>query len=203
MANVSQNPSAENLTDKIREDVLLEGHAYDGIQEYDNDLPLWWTVIFVMSIFWAVLYFVGITFTKNIPTYEEGLARENIKINAVRSAAMAKMPKLTPASLNTLLKDESLVATGNGVYATTCASCHGAKGEGGIGANLADMYWIHGAQPMNIYDTISKGVVEKGMPSWESSLSLESRVALVAFIQSLEGTNPANPKAPQGVKVEG
>ena len=30
---------------------LLTDHAYDGIQEYDNPLPGWWTYTFVATIF--------------------------------------------------------------------------------------------------------------------------------------------------------
>ena len=31
-------------------------HLYDGIQEYDNPLPGWWTWIFVGSIFFSLRY---------------------------------------------------------------------------------------------------------------------------------------------------
>ena len=38
------------------EDRLLD-HKYDDIQEYDNPLPGWWTLILWGTIVWAVLYF--------------------------------------------------------------------------------------------------------------------------------------------------
>lgn len=199
MANEPNVPQETN----VDEDLLIAGHAYDGIREYDNDLPMWWTVLLVMSVFWALLYFVGITFTGNVNTYEEDLAYRTAEVNAVRAQAMAKMPALTDQSIAELLKNPGLSTTGNGLYATVCASCHGAKGEGGIGPNLTDAYWIHGGKDLQVFTTISKGVVDKGMAAWESSISTENRVALVAFIKSIQGTNPPNAKAPQGVKIEG
>ena len=35
----------------------LTDHAYDGIREYDNPLPGWWTYLFVGTIVFSVLYF--------------------------------------------------------------------------------------------------------------------------------------------------
>ena len=36
----------------------LTGHNYDGIQEYDNPLPGWWTWLFVASIIFAFFYWI-------------------------------------------------------------------------------------------------------------------------------------------------
>ncbi|MBI5611205.1 MAG: cytochrome C, partial [Deltaproteobacteria bacterium] len=38
-----------------RDDRLLE-HNYDGIQEYDNPLPGWWTALFWLTIVFAAGY---------------------------------------------------------------------------------------------------------------------------------------------------
>lgn len=34
----------------------LFDHDYDGIQEFDNDLPPWWLNLFYLTIIWSVLY---------------------------------------------------------------------------------------------------------------------------------------------------
>ena len=46
---------------------------------------------------------------------------------------------------------------------------------------------------------ILNGVGAKGMPTWGNMLSDDQIKAAAIYVKSLRGTNPANPKAPQGV----
>jgi cytochrome c oxidase cbb3-type subunit 3 len=80
--------------------------------------------------------------------------------------------------------------------------CHRADGGGNIGPNLADEYWLHGGSIAEMNKTINEGVLEKGMPNWGKMLSPEQVNAVTAYVASLAGTNPTNPKAPQGNKAE-
>ncbi|MEM1350129.1 MAG: c-type cytochrome, partial [Myxococcota bacterium] len=84
------------------------------------------------------------------------------------------------------------------VYASNCASCHGDLGQGLIGPNLVDAFWMNGGDDVSIFETVSVGVPAKGMPPWESILMPEERVAVTAFLYSIRGTTPPNPKEPQG-----
>lgn len=43
---------------KMKEKDILTDHDYDGIKEFDNDLPPWWLWLFYLSILWAVVYMV-------------------------------------------------------------------------------------------------------------------------------------------------
>ncbi len=59
----------------------------------------------------------------------------------------------------------------------------------------------------DIFKTIKYGVPEKGMVSWQAQLNPTKIQQVSSFIKSLAGTNPENPKEPQGdlweeVKVE-
>jgi cytochrome c oxidase cbb3-type subunit 3 len=45
---------------------------------------------------------------------------------------------------------------------------------------------------------INEGVPAKGMVSWKTLLNPEKIENVIAFLQTLEGTNPPNAKAPQG-----
>jgi cytochrome c oxidase cbb3-type subunit 3 len=74
-------------------------------------------------------------------------------------------------------------------------------GGGLIGPNLTDSAWIHGGQITDIYKTVVNGVLEKGMPPWGKTLKPEDVEQVVAYVASLQGSNPANPKAPQGPPV--
>jgi cytochrome c oxidase cbb3-type subunit 3 len=53
----------------------------------------------------------------------------------------------------------------------------------------------------DIYKTVTIGVLEKGMPPWGKTLKPEQLSAVVAYVSTLQGTTPANPKAPQGNPV--
>jgi cytochrome c oxidase cbb3-type subunit 3 len=97
-----------------------------------------------------------------------------------------------------MLGDKSAVEKGGTLYAERCAACHGDQGQGLIGPNLTDNYWLHGGKPEQIMKVIQKGVLDKGMPPWEDSMSEEEVMQAVAFIASIHGTNPGGAKEPQG-----
>ena len=102
----------------------------------------------------------------------------------------------------TLLADASDLAGGAKIYTTSCVACHGAKGEGGVGPNLTDNYWLHGADIKDVFKTIKYGVDGKGMASWQSVYSPKQLAQVASYVKSLHGTNPPNGKEPQGVLVE-
>jgi cytochrome c oxidase cbb3-type subunit 3 len=76
------------------------------------------------------------------------------------------------------------VEAGRATYATTCVSCHGDKLQGGIGPNLVDKLWIHGGTPTDLYATLEKGVLAKGMPAWVPVIGAKKSAEVVAFILS-------------------
>ena len=96
--------------------------------------------------------------------------------------------------------DPAELAAAAVVFEKNCSSCHGSSGEGGIGPNLTDNYFIHGPEKENISNVIINGVLEKGMAPWGTILPKEDIPKLVNYIISLRGTNPENPKPPQGEK---
>ena len=100
-----------------------------------------------------------------------------------------------------LLTDKASLANGKMVFDAMCVACHGLSGgsnPGGVGPNLTDEYWISGGGVSNIYNTIKVGVPEKGMISWESSLSPQQMQEAASYIVSLGGTNPEDAKEAQG-----
>lgn len=181
-------------------DVVLTGHTYDGIKEYDNPMPGWWVWTFWATIVFAVFYVPAVHFWDLIDDYGDNLAAETAALTDVRAAFAAANPSfdVDEASLQAFVDDESAVLAGATVYAASCAACHGNAGQGLIGPNLADAYWVHGGSNVAIYSVITEGVLAKGMPGWEASLTAEQRAQLVAYIRSLEGTDPPGAKAPEG-----
>ena len=179
-------------------DHLLE-HNYDGIQEFDNPMPRWWVYLFWATIIFSILYFL------NVPGFGIGKGRiaDYDRDMAAAAAADAKRKAAEPAGasgeqLTAMTKDASVVALGKQVFGQNCAACHRADAGGQIGPNLADDYWLHGGTLEQIHKTVVDGVLEKGMPPWGKVLKPNQLDAVVAYVYTLRGTNPPNPKAPQG-----
>ncbi len=178
---------------------LLE-HSYDGIQEYDNPMPRWWVITFWATIVFSILYAL------NVPGIGNGKGRI-ADYNADMARAMALREKMEPAgvitdsSLALLAGDAAALQLGKQVFETNCAACHRADGGGQIGPNLTDDSWIHGGSPSAIRTTINDGVLAKGMPEWGKILKPDEVSAVAAYVASLLGSNPPNPKAPEGTKT--
>src|SRR5690606_4951634 len=83
-----------------------------------------------------------------------------------------------------------------------CGMCHGNQGEGLIGPNLTDEFWLHGGEVGDIFRTIKYAVPEYGMVPWEANLTPAQIAQVSNFILSLEGTNLPSGKAPESEKKE-
>jgi cytochrome c oxidase cbb3-type subunit 3 len=93
-----------------------------------------------------------------------------------------------------------VIASGQAIFKSTCAPCHGDHAQGNVGPNLTDDYWLHGGKINDLFKTIKYGVLSKGMPTWEKQLSPKQISDVANYIESLHGSNPAGAKAPQGTK---
>ncbi len=176
---------------------VLTSHSYDGIQEYDNPMPFWWKAIFVLSIVWSGFYVVAIEFGY-INKYKGNLNEEAEAIAAVRAKVQDERPPVTDEVLLAAVDNPEMLAQGQKHYTSTCASCHGQNGEGLIGPNLTDKFWLHGGGAMDVWQVVDKGVTAKGMPAWGPILGHDGTVAVSAYVVSLRNTNVAGGKAPQG-----
>jgi len=179
-------------------DRLME-HGYDGIREYDNPLPGWWVWIFWATIVFSVGYWGWFQMGPGpsvVAVYEAEMREA-----AARAPAAPAPGSVTDQSLLALQKNAGALAKGKEIFTGRCVPCHGDRAQGIVGPNLTDDYWLHGGRPAEIYHTITEGVPEKGMVPWKSMLSPEEIAAVTVFVMSLHGTNPPNPKPPEGQKV--
>ena len=178
-------------------EIILD-HNYDGIKELDNKLPPWWVYGFYATILFAVIYlarfhvFGGVDQAEE---YEIAVAEARIEIEEYKRTAK----DLVDYNTVEILTDPSDLIAGEAIFTGNCVACHKATGGGGIGPNLTDDYWILGGGIKNIFKTISEGGrAGKGMISWKSELRPAEMAQVASYILTLHGTNPADPKEPEG-----
>lgn len=177
-------------------DRLLLDHEYDGIRELDFPLPRWWLMIFYATIVFGVGY-AGYYMAGPGPGQLEELSSAMKEIEAKKAAVQANDSRAGRPDDWTAAPER--LAAGKLVYVGKCVPCHGQSGEGAIGPNLTDDYWIHGdGSPQSIAKVVREGVLEKGMPAWNEMLSADELRDVVLYAASLRGSRPANAKAPQG-----
>jgi cytochrome c oxidase cbb3-type subunit 3 len=206
-AKVEAVPSfADSILNKLtrtveveKEEDILMHHEYDGIRELDNVLPPWWLWLFYGTIIWSVVYIFNVhisgTWLHQADEYELEMTQAKADVEAYLAKAAAAVDENTV----TMMTDASTLAAGKNTFVTYCKACHGESGEGNaVGPNLTDVYWIHGGGIKEVFTTIKYGVVEKGMQSWKKDLKPTEMQQVSSYILSLQGTNPANAKAPQG-----
>lgn len=186
---------------KEPQDKIIEGHEYDGIRELDNPLPKWWQILFYVTIVFAIGY-IGYYEFLGGPTSDQTLEAELKSYSEKKAIAEQQQPKPAEVDAKALLADSAALADGQKQFGQFCASCHGSKGEGLIGPNLTDEFWLHSrGDYQGILVSIQEGFPTKGMPPWKDIVPKESQPALAVFVLSLKGTKPANGKAPQGEKI--
>lgn len=183
-----------------QEKELLIMHDYDEIQELDNPIPAWFNWLFYGSVVFAVVYMLNYHVFKLGKLQDEEYVIEMKQADVAKEAYLAKSGNAIDENNVKIDKSAAVLDAGKAVYTQNCVACHGQNGEGIVGPNLTDDYWLHGGKIANVFKTIKYGVPEKGMISWEKQLSPKQISDVSNYIESLKGTNPANPKAPQGDK---
>lgn len=179
-------------------DIMID-HEYDGIVELDNPIPLWFNVLFYSTVVFGVVYLLV------YHVFGWGMNQDQEYLHEVAQAEKAKEEFLAQAANlideTTVVFDASMATAGKAIYMTNCAACHGNSGEGTIGPNLTDNFWLHGGEIKDVFHTVKYGVPEKGMVPWEQTLTPAQIAEVSSYIITLRGTNPSNPKPAEGVEV--
>ncbi|MEE2772261.1 MAG: cbb3-type cytochrome c oxidase N-terminal domain-containing protein [Bacteroidota bacterium] len=191
----------ERLLDKKpieKEDEIILDHNYDGIRELDNSLPPWWLYGFYASMIFAFIYLVNYHLLGG-DTQKEEYVQEITQAQEAIEAYKKTAKGLVDENTVELLTGEDDVKAGQAIFTANCVACHKADAGGGIGPNLTDDYWILGGGIKNVFHTISEGGRPgKGMISWKTDLKPDEIAQVASYVLSLHGTQPAEPKEPQG-----
>ena len=183
------NPNAPKLTD----------HEYDGIQEYDNPMPGWWSWIFAISIGLSGVYFLFVTLAGGglspLGFYDRAQTAD-----AKRQFALMGDVKSDPASLMRLSQDEKVLRIGQSIFQGNCAACHGPTGAGLTGPNLTDDRYVHVRTIGDLVDVVEKGRNNGSMPAWANRLQPREIAVVSSYVASLRGKNAAG-REPQGEPI--
>jgi cytochrome c oxidase cbb3-type subunit 3 len=172
-------------------------HEFDGIQELDNRIPPWFSTLFLATVVFGGVYMVDYHVLSSSPLSADEYTQEVARAELQRRIVMATEGNIDEAAL-VALTDPAVIERGGQEYAKFCVSCHGNKGQGLVGPNLTDDYWIHGGGIRNVYTTIKQGVPAKGMISWQLVFTPKQIQEIASYVLSLYGTNPPGAKKPEG-----
>ena len=177
---------------------LLMDHDYDGIKELDNNLPPWWVYLFYACIVFSIIYLVRYEIM-GAPDQDAELKSEMAQAKIDVAEYMKTAPDLMDEKTVTLLTDAESINKGKAIFTTNCVACHRADAGGQIGPNLTDDHWILGGGIKNIFHTLVNGGRDgKGMIAWKGTLKPKEMQAVASYVISLRGSNPKDPKAPDG-----
>ncbi|KAB1064938.1 c-type cytochrome [Salibacter halophilus] len=191
----------QKLTDSVpveEEEEVMTDHEYDGIVELDNNLPPWWLAGFYITIVAAVVYIGYYHVYLDGNMQEREFKAEMAEAAKQKEAYLASLENQVDESNVTMLEDKSALAEGKSIYDANCVACHGNQGQGGVGPNLTDKYWLHGGSIKDVFKTIKYGVTSKGMIAWEDQLTPPQMQKVASYVKTFVGTNPPNQKEPQG-----
>jgi cytochrome c oxidase cbb3-type subunit III len=151
------------------------GHEWDGIKELDTPLPRWWLYLFYACILGSVVYWIMMPAWPGLPgmpasaDHTSGvrghsdramLAQDLAALQGGRTEGFARLSGLSFADIEA---DPELLsfaqAAGESVFGNSCATCHGASGEGQLGyPSLQDDVWLWSGTLDGIVHTLNVGI---------------------------------------------
>ncbi len=166
------------------------GHVWDeDLVELNKPLPRWWLQLFYITIIFAFVYmalygglgnFAGVLGWTQTGQYDAEMKAANDKQEAI----FARYRQLDN---DALISDPEANATGQRLFANSCAMCHGSDARG-VKAfpNLTDGDWLYGGSFDTVFQSISDGRVGV-MPVMVGGLDDAAIDDLVVYVQSLSG----------------
>ncbi|MEG3768745.1 cytochrome-c oxidase, cbb3-type subunit III [Alteromonas sp. 14N.309.X.WAT.G.H12] len=189
------------------------GHVFDGIEEINNQLPRWWTILFYVCIVWALVY---LALYPGLGTFQGllGWKSSNQNIHSLAESAQARIDAKEAGMLvaydreldkaaeeydpifeayakvpvEELVNNPEAIKVGQRLFLQNCSQCHGSDARGAnVGfPNLTDDDWLYGGTGAKIVETITNGR-QAAMPAWLATLGEDGIKETVAYVLSLSG----------------
>ncbi len=190
-----------NALRPVTEESSLDlGHDYDGIRELNNRLPGWWLYGFYGCIIFAGVYLYRFHVSHSAPSSKQEYERSVARAESQLQEYLKKQGDAVDETNVKLLTGAEDIAAGKALFVKSCAACHLESGAGIVGPNLTDDYWLHGNDIKAMFKVVRYGI--NAMPAWQAQLSNKQIAQVSSYIKTLHGTNPPNPKAPQGTLMK-
>ena len=176
------------------------GHDYDGIQELDNPLPLWWVSMFIVSILFAggyLIYYPGLGNFSGLGNWSSAdqVAREQQAHEDRFAPLYARLAQLDEAGLHA---DRQAQQVGRRLFINNCSTCHGVTGQGAFGfPNLTDDEWIWGKGFDNVKTALLNGR-QAAMPGWAAALGDQGVDDVTQHVLKLAGSEHNSEAAARG-----
>lgn len=179
------------------------GHVWDeDLVELNNPLPRWWLQLFYGTIVFAFVYMVLFGGFGNIAGVldwsQEGQYEAEMK--TATEAQEAIFARYRDMDNETLIANAEANATGQRLYANSCAMCHGSDARGARSfPNLTDDDWLYGGSFDTIMQTLENGRAGI-MPVMVAGLDDKAIGELVVYVQSMSGQKADEVMAANGKK---
>ncbi len=186
---------SDNYNDKNKN--LELDHEYDGIKEYDHPLPKWWLITFYLTVIFGIGYFSYYILGKG-PTLRDEFSRDLKVHQAVKDKYMEKLQEFDMNQFEKIYADSAAIQYGESLFTANCQSCHAQGGQGDIGPNLTDKFWMFSmGNPETTYPFILSGS-SNGMPSWSDKLDKDDIYSVLAYVFHQQGKTYSKAKAEEG-----
>ncbi len=175
---------------------VTTGHDFDGIQEYDNPLPMWWVWMFVLTIVFGLgylAYFPGLGNFHGLSGWTSAAELERAQqAHDERFAPLyASLAELDEVGLH---HSRQAMQVGRRLFINNCSTCHGVAGRGAFGfPNLTDEEWRWGGGFARIEETITGGR-QAAMPAWGAALGDQGVADVAQYVLSISD-NPHDERA--------
>jgi len=171
-------------------EVKLHGHnEWDGLREYDNPLPKWWSNLFYITVIFAFAYLLlypGLIVTNGLLGWSTAsLYRDEVK--EMKAETDPIFDAYLKQDVKTVSADKGALKIGARLFQTYCVQCHGTDMRGSKGfPNLVDNDWLYPGTPEGIKTTILEG--RNGMmPAFASVLKPDQITDAAQYVLSLSG----------------
>jgi cytochrome c oxidase cbb3-type subunit III len=179
----------------------LHGHnEWDGLREYDNPLPKWWSNLFYITVLFAfgyLLLYPGLIVTNGYLGWStDSLYREEVA--QVKAETDPMFNVYLTQNVQTVAADKGAQKIGERLFQTYCTQCHGADMRGSKGyPNLVDNDWLYPGTPEGIKTTIMEGRVA-AMPAFADQLKSDQIADVSQYVLSLSGCSTAKEATQRG-----
>lgn len=176
------------------------GHTWDGIEELDNPLPMWWVWLFVGTVIFAVpflLFFPGFGNFSGVGGWSAAKQHDAaVRQNQTRFEPLYnELGQMAEPDLHANPRAQKV---GRRLFINHCSTCHGVNARGGFGfPNLTDTDWLWGDGFDAVKTAITNGRTA-AMPPWGVPLGQQGVANVTQYVLQLSGAAHDSERAALG-----